>query len=428
MKDFICVQVRLDFHRQIKNLLQRDLYPFHFKQHNKHELRRNLHLIKISNLSKQYLDNMENNIVLRKDVNNIPAIRTLVKDISLRNDPLLCDKLEAELKKLPNLTHARLIQYGDKPCELLRYFPMISSSGLTEFSEICKRLNLFRMEHLGNITGHKSYYLISYLAMLEHALIEHAITFLRKNDFKLVSVPDILPAFLIEGCGMHTAPERTQVYTLKPNMCLSGTSEMALAGIFQDRLYKKKELPIKVCAVSRCFRAETSGSHEEKGIYRVHQFNKVEMFAVCTTSQSEEIINYFKNLEISLFKNLNLTFRLLDMPPPELGAPAYEKYDIESWMSGRKIWGEISSCSNCTDYQSKRLNITYLSSNKTKFVHTVNGTAAAIPRLLISLIESNQMKASSISVPNVLQKFIKQSDVKKEKRFPELKLAKRIKH
>lgn len=116
------------------------------------------------------------------------------------------------------------------------------------------------------------------------------------------------------------------------------------------------------------------------------------MFSVCTESQSHNMLENFKNLEMDLFKNLDINFRLLDMPPTELGASAYEKYDIESWMPGRKLWGEISSCSNCTDYQSKRLNIKYVTNNgDVQYAHTVNGTASAIPRLLISLIESNQV-------------------------------------
>lgn len=131
----------------------------------------------------------------------------------------------------------------------------------------------------------------------------------------------------------------------------------------------------------------------------MHQFYKVEMFSICAQNQSEDMIENFKNIQLNLFRSLDLKIRLLDMPPMELGAPAYEKYDIEAWMPGRKMWGEISSCSNCTDYQAKRLNITYVSNdNKLLYAHTINGTAAAVPRLLISLIESNQVNLYAILV------------------------------
>lgn len=246
-----------------------------------------------------------------------------------------------------------------------------------------------------------------------------------KHGFSIVSVPDILPADVITSCGMKVDGDRNQVYRLVPsNLCLSGTSEMALAGYFAGSRLKEKELPVKVTAVSRCFRAETSALQEEKGIYRVHQFTKVEMFSVCRPTESEAILNEFKEIEIDLFKNLGLYFKLLDMPPCELGAPAYRKYDIEAYMPGRKLWGEISSCSNCTDYQSRRLNIKVDETDE--FAHTINGTACAVPRMLIALIETNQREDGTIPIPEALKKFTKLERIVKQKVLPELKLVKSI--
>lgn len=222
---------------------------------------------------------------------------------------------------------------------------------------------------------------------------------------------------------MTTDGERTQVYRILPsNFCLSGTSEMALAGYFAGSELKENQLPVKVTAVSRCFRAETSKLQEEKGIYRVHQFTKVEMFSVCQATESAAMLEEFKEIEINLFKNLGLHFKLLDMPPCELGAPAYRKYDIEAWMPGRDMWGEISSCSNCTDYQSRRLNIKI----GDQFAHTVNGTACAIPRMLISIIETFQREDGSIPIPEVLRKFMRTDKIVKRKVLPELKLVKNL--
>lgn len=222
---------------------------------------------------------------------------------------------------------------------------------------------------------------------------------------------------------MSTEGERNQVYKLLPsNLCLSGTSEMALAGYFAGSRLKETQLPVKVTAVSKCFRAETSGIQEERGIYRVHQFTKVEMFSVCRPSESTALLDEFREIEINLFKNLGLHFQLLDMPPSELGAPAYRKYDIEAWMAGRKMWGEISSCSNCTDYQSRRLNIKIDATDE--FAHTVNGTACAIPRMLIAIIETFQREDGSIAIPAPLQKYMKKEKIVKQKVLPELKLVK----
>ena len=224
---------------------------------------------------------------------------------------------------------------------------------------------------------------------------------------------------------MATDGERNQVYRILPsNLCLSGTSEMALAGYFAGNRLKADKLPVKVTAVSRCFRAETSNLQEEKGIYRVHQFTKVEMFSVCRPTESTAMLEDFREIETNLFKNLGLHFKLLDMPPYELGAPAYRKYDIEAWMPGRKMWGEISSCSNCTDYQSRRLNIKV--DDTDEFVHTVNGTACAVPRMLIAIIETFQREDGTISIPEALKKFMKIDKIEKRKIIPELKLVKHL--
>ncbi|XP_064550404.1 serine--tRNA ligase, mitochondrial [Drosophila montana] len=382
-------------------------------------------------LTSAQLDELEQNVQMRQHKNNVPRIRQLVEALRQggQTEDVLRLQLAAELQQLPNATHPRLLAYDNQPMELANYkHRVLPQQGAKEFSELARALSLYRMEHLGNYTGHKSYYLTGQLAMLEQAIIQYALRSLTRHGFKLISVPDILPREIIENCGMRTEGERTQVYKLDTGECLSGTSEMALAGFFANRQLMEWELPVKVAAVSRCYRAETSGLHEEKGIYRVHQFTKVEMFAIATPEQSDAMLEEFKNIEIDLFKQLGINFRLLDMPPCELGAPAYQKYDIEAWLPGRQMWGEISSCSNCTDYQAKRLNVKYNRARDSALVHahTLNGTATAIPRLLIALVESYQ-SADSIQIPEVLVPFMNgQRTITKNKKIPETKLVKFI--
>ncbi|XP_037708171.1 serine--tRNA ligase, mitochondrial [Drosophila subpulchrella] len=376
------------------------------------------------------LDEMERNVVRRHHKNNVPLIRSLIQEAEAGDQDKL-KQLDVELEQLPNATHPRLQDYGEEPRELAKYMhrDLPPQSSLKEFSELARALNLYRMDHLGNYTGHKSYYLTGQLATLEQAIIQYALKAVTDHGFKLISVPDILPREVIESCGMRTEGERTQVYKLDNGECLSGTSEMALAGFFANKLLTEEQLPLKVTAVSRCYRAETSGLQEEKGIYRVHQFTKVEMFAICTEQQSEAELEEFKNIEVDLFRRLGLNFRLLDMPPCELGAPAYQKYDIEAWMPGRQMWGEISSCSNCTDYQARRLGIRYRRSSDGEILnaHTINGTATAIPRLLIALLESNQ-RGDAIEIPAVLRPFMDDQElITRNKRVPETKLVKFIK-
>ncbi|CAH1971676.1 unnamed protein product [Acanthoscelides obtectus] len=270
------------------------------------------------------------------------------------------------------------------------------------------------------------------MAELEHALVNYFLENLIVNHgFELISVPDILPRDVIERCGMKTRGERNQVYSLDPtrhdsDLCLSGTSEMSLAGFLSGKVFKEEELPKKLAAVSRCFRAETSSVAEERGIFRVHEFTKVEMFVATNPMMSDKHLEEICTIQEKGFESLGLHFQVLDMPPHELGAPAYRKYDIEAWMPGRKMFGEISSCSNCTDYQSRRLGIKYVTKfGHERFVHTLNGTACAIPRLLIALTETFQHEKGYINIPLVLHKYMRgKTTISKQKHIPELKLVK----
>lgn len=274
---------------------------------------------------------LEQHLRLRKSSANIEVIQDLLERISKNSESNdLQSRLDTELAKLPNDTHPDVRDLDEFPRVVAEYGVKYTAgqSGRPkprQFAELCKNLNVLRTDHLGNFNGAKSYYLVHDLADLETALIRYTVRHLKQRGFQLISVPDILPPKVIQGCGMQTSGERNQVYKIDVNgMCLSGTSEMALAGYFAGKRFDEKEqLPQKVMSVSRCFRAETSGTQEERGIYRVHNFTKVEMFAVCSEDQSNEVLDSFKDIEIELFERLGLHFQLLDMPPGELGAPAY---------------------------------------------------------------------------------------------------------
>lgn len=218
-----------------------------------------------------------------------------------------------------------------------------------------------------------------------------------------------------------------QVYSLdpavhSPDLCLSGTAEMALAGYLSGKNLSKESLPLKLAAISRCYRAETSNLHEERGLYRVHEFTKVEMFIACQPADSDQILEDLREQQEEIFEKLGLCFNVFDMPPHELGAQAYRKYDVEAWMEGRAMWGEVSSCSNCLDYQTRRLGV----KSGDEFVHTLNGTACAIPRLLIALVENGQNEKGAIALPEVLWGYMRGKKViGKQKKVPDLKLIKR---
>ena len=286
-------------------------------------------------------------------------------------------------------------------------------------------------KNVANIGGEKSYLLLGSLAKLEQALMNWTMDQLvSKYEFEPVVVPNILHDHIIERCGFPTKSERSQVYkisgTTKESIldessksandskslhsCVAGTSEFALASIHIGNSIPREELPKKYCAMSRCYRAETSSSSSEWGLYRVHYFNKVEMFAFTMPNKSAEMHDKFLGIQKDLFRQLDLHFQVLDMPPDDLGLSAVRKYDIEAWMAGRQRFGEISSTSNCADYQSSRLDITYTAmvehNNQLQidkeFVHTVNGTACSSIRTLIALLEQNQTEDGRVLLPDVL--------------------------
>ncbi|XP_076308918.1 seryl-tRNA synthetase, mitochondrial [Tachypleus tridentatus] len=383
-------------------------------------------------LDLQYLCNPENTkdiehgIKCRKAAGNIREVMAIKRRLDAKNKEetdwtLLQKKLVSEAAKLPNRTHPKVLKNtSDQPVEV----ETVGSAPIfhfkpKQFHKLAQKLDMLRMENLGLVTGHRSYYLKKELAQLEQALLYFSVERLLSKGFTLVSVPDILHPSAIEACGMDTKGKRNQVYHLEPtfgwDLCLSGTAEMALGAFFANKILSLNDLPQKLAAMSRCFRAETSTVQEEKGIFRVHQFTKVEMFGVTaneTCIESEQLLDEFTTIQRSLFQEIGLHFRLLDMPASDLGAPAYRKFDIEAWMPGRGIYGEVSSASNCTDYQSRRLHIKYETQSTDgttvlKHVHTVNGTACAIPRMLIAIFENFQTKDGDIRVPDPLVPYMK---------------------
>lgn len=360
------------------------------------------------------------NIKKRKGVGNINRVLELHYSLGKPNSS--SESIKSELLQeallIPNQSHPDLQLYDDTP-KVIREVNEKKSYSFKpkEFSNLVKTLNLMRTENMGVFSGHKGYYLLGDLAELEQALIKYSLQYLTHRGFHLMVVPDILPRQVIERCGMNTRGERNQVYELDPSrhapdMILSGTSEMALAGFFMNRQFVLTDLPAKVMAVSRCYRAEISSIAEERGIYRVHQFTKVEMFCVTDQSTSDQLLEEFCFLQEDMFNQLGLHFQVLDMPLSELGAPAYRKYDIEAWMPGRNMYGEVSSCSNCTDFQSRRLNIKYsVPDGSLVHAHTINGTACAIPRMLISILETYQQDDGSIHIPSILHSFMKKKKI-----------------
>ncbi|CAF1233371.1 unnamed protein product [Adineta steineri] len=319
--------------------------------------------------------------------------------------------------RIPNNTHPDVPIGNQEQARVVRLVgnkPETSGNSQT-IDQIGQELNLMQLENMGHVSFRGAYALFGDFARLERALMYYTFEKLTKNGFKLVSVPDIIHRGIIESCGFPTKGKRSQVYQLDygeefGRYCLAGTSEMPIAGLLKHNTFRKDELPLKLAACSRCYRAELPGGKGEGNLYRVHEFNKVEMFAVTTDDDdvSQEMHNEIVRLESSMFEELGLHFRVLDMPSEELGLSAHRKYDIETWMPAKGFYGEISSASNCTDFQSRRLHIKYIDDNgDERFVHTLNGTAMAIPRMLTAIIESNwKPDIGQVQIPVPLRAFM----------------------
>uniref|UniRef100_A0A8C8LY01 Serine--tRNA ligase, mitochondrial n=1 Tax=Oncorhynchus tshawytscha TaxID=74940 RepID=A0A8C8LY01_ONCTS len=329
--------------------------------------------------------------------------------------------------RLPNTTHPD-VPIGDE--SQARVVELVGQKPEFDFKprghlEIGEELGLIRQRRLAHVSGHRSYYLRGVGARLQSALQNFALETLQQRGFIPMVVPDMLKGAVFEGCGMQPHAHRSQVYSLDPacfpDLNLAGTGEVGIAGEAMYELGCDGEVVGSVCS-STCYRAETDTGRETWGLYRVHHFNKVEMFGVTadeTGEESSQMLEEFLSLQKEIFSSLELHYRVLDMPTQELGRPAHRKYDIEAWMPGRDSYGEISSGSNCTDYQSRRLNILYEGEDGSlHYAHTVNATACAIPRTIIAILETHQTKEGTVLVPPALQPFLGLEVIEKPKYIP----------
>lgn len=273
--------------------------------------------------------------------------------------------------------------------------------------ELMENLDLIDFERATKVSGPKFYYLKNDAVFLEQALIQYALNTLRKHGFTPFITPDVAKEEVLKGIGFNPRGNESNVYTIEEEgTCLVATAEITLGGYHSGEILDKSKLPLYYCGLSHCFRREAGSAGQfSKGLYRVHQFDKVEMFVYCLPEQSDDIHERLRLVEEEIFEGLGLPFRVVDTCTGDLGAPAYRKWDLEAWMPGRNggEYGEVTSTSNCTDYQSRRLNVRYKDDDgKNKYVHMLNGTAIAVGRAMLAIIENYQNEDGSITIPEVL--------------------------
>ncbi|MSR85599.1 serine--tRNA ligase [Candidatus Uhrbacteria bacterium] len=262
------------------------------------------------------------------------------------------------------------------------------------------------------VAGAKFYFLKGKLAILEQALIRYGIDFAMREGYTFLTTPDVAKEEVLIGKGFLPRGPETQVYYIeKTDLALVGTAEIPLLGYHMNEVLPLEELPKKYVAFSHCFRTEGGAyGRESYGLYRVHQFSKVEMLAFAAPDQSEAIHLEFLRLEEAFWQSLGIPYRVVDCCAGDLGGSDYRRYDIEAWMwgkgDGKGGWGEVTSTSNCLDFQARGLNIKCTSKEGEKdFAHTLNGTVVATPRALLSILENFQQADGSIIIPEVLRPY-----------------------
>jgi len=329
------------------------------------------------------------------------------------------EDLKAVLATIPNMTHRDApVGTTAEDNKILRTWgePRKFDFAAKDHVALAEALDLVDFEAGASVAGQKFYYLKNEAVLLELALVQYAMQTLIAEGYTPIITPDVARDKVLEGIGFiprDPDPGKRQIYSLQEtDLCLIATAEITLGGMHRDHIFDELDLPKKYVGLSHCFRTEAGApGRDARGLYRVHQFTKVEMFVFCTPDQGELHHQELLAIEEKIFQGLGLPYHVIDTCTGDLGGPAYRKYDLEAWMPGRGQggeYGEVTSTSNCTDYQARRLNIRYKTHKQkgTRFVHTLNGTAVAVTRALLAILENNQQADGSVIVPETLRPWI----------------------
>ena len=321
---------------------------------------------------------------------------------------------QAEARTIPNYAHPDApVGKEDKDSLAIRFHlePKHFPFKAKDHVQLGEELDILDFDSGAKVAGQKFYYIKNQGVILQMALERYAMDIVLKHGFTPFITPDIAKEEILQGIGFNPRGEESNIYTLEgTGTCLVGTAEITLGGYYQNTILDKSQLPIRMTGLSHCFRREAGGAGQySKGLYRVHQFSKLEMFIYCLPEESERFHQEILSIEEEIFSGLGLAYRVVDTATGDLGAPAYRKFDIEAWMPGRGEdgeYGEVTSTSNCTDYQARSLNIRYRDDDgKIKFVHMLNGTAVALSRAIVAIMENYQNEDGTITVPEALRPY-----------------------
>lgn len=360
----------------------------------------------------------------RKSGKLIPALRGADKEEAIREATQLAERYKATLAeadqlderfeemwtRVPNMAHPTAADgFAEEDNREMRRWGEIEERDwpVLDHRELGAALGMIDMERGAKVSGSRFGYLTGPAVLMEFGLVRMTLDLLGGRGFTPVVPPVLVREEALFGTGFFPDDDQ-QVYELpKDDLFLAGTSEVALAAYRADEILDEDDLPLRYAGFSTCFRRE-AGAHgkDTAGIFRVHQFDKVEMFSFCHPERSWEEHDFLLSIEEQIVQSLEVPYRVVNVAAGDLGSSAAKKYDLEAWIPGQGRYREITSCSNTTDFQARRLAIRYRSEGGTRLVHTLNGTAVAVGRMLIALMENHQRRDGSIAIPAALQPYV----------------------
>ncbi|AEC02139.1 serine--tRNA ligase [Parasphaerochaeta coccoides] len=319
------------------------------------------------------------------------------------------------LRSIPNFAHPDApVGKEESDSTVMKHvgIPPVFAFKPLDHVQLGEKLDLIDFETATKVSGPKFYYIKNQGVLLQMGLERYALDIVMKHGFTPFITPDVAKDEILQGIGFNPRGAESNIYALEgTGTSLVGTAEITLGGYYSGEILDKANLPLKLAGLSHCFRREAGGAGQySKGLYRVHQFSKLEMFIFCLPEESDVFHARLLAIEEDIFSGLGLAYRVLDTCTGDLGAPAYRKFDIEAWMPGRGEngeYGEVTSTSNCTDYQARNLGIRYRDDDgKLQFVHMLNGTAVAISRALVAILENYQNEDGSVTIPEKLIPYV----------------------
>jgi len=337
-----------------------------------------------------------------------------IKSITERLD-LLKQETDKYLLQLSNLLdpEAPIGTEGDfKIIEIFGKPRNFISEGFKPKDHLELAQNLIDMERGAKVSGSRFYFLKNEIALLEFALVNFAMDIAQEFGFNPIIPPSLVKPEAMEGTGFLGQAAENVYCIEQDDLYLVGTSEVPLAAMHMNEIIESKDLPLKYAAFSPCFRRE-AGSHgkDTKGIFRVHWFDKVEMFVYCEPEEAKKIHLQLLEIEKTVLQRLEIPFRVIDVASQDLGSSAARKFDCEAWIPSMDQYRELTSTSNCTEFQSRRLMIRSRKNNQTNYLATLNGTLIAVTRTMIALLENHQQKDGSVKVPSSLKSYLKNKEV-----------------